>query len=72
MPAPARLPEYQRQFRGDKYPPPERQHEIHQQNYSYQPREPVVRDHYERQAEHDKGGNRGQDHDRGEDHHDKH
>jgi len=52
MPAPARVPEYQRNFQGERYPGPDRQHELHQENYRYQPREPVVRDHYERQAEH--------------------
>ena len=50
--APAQVPSYQREFRGSKYPAPERQQEVHQEHYRYQPREQVVRDHYEKQAEH--------------------
>lgn len=52
VPAPAQLPTYQRDFRGSNYPAPDRQHEVHVQNYHYQPQEPVVRDHYATQAEH--------------------
>lgn len=51
-PAPERapLPAYQRQFTGNKYPHQvEQQHTIHTQNYHYQPREPVVRQHYTQQ-----------------------
>lgn len=46
-PAPAPLPRYQQQYRGDRYPPPERQPEVRSQNYRYQPREEAVRQHYE-------------------------
>ncbi len=51
-PPPAPLPAYQRNYRGAKYPTVDRQPELHTQNYHYQPKEPVVRDHYQRQEEH--------------------
>jgi hypothetical protein len=45
------LPDYQRQYSGDRYPRQvEQQYELHQQNYGYQPRDPVVRQHYEEQT----------------------
>ena len=50
VPAPAPLPVYQRQYSGDRYPRAEQQREIHGQNYRYQPREAVVRQHYQEQA----------------------
>jgi hypothetical protein len=44
----APLPAYQERYSGDRYPRQvERQRELHRQNYRYQPREPVVRQHYE-------------------------
>lgn len=44
VPAPAPLPVYQRQYSGDRYPQqPERQQALREQNYRYQPREPVAR-----------------------------
>ena len=46
-PAPAPLPVYQRQYSGDRYPRAERQQELHSQKYHYQPRDAVVRQHYE-------------------------
>lgn len=47
-PQPAPAPTYQRQYSGDRYPQQvEQQHEIHQQNYRYEPRDPVVKQHYE-------------------------
>ena len=50
-PAPAPLPVYQRQYSGDRYPRQvEQQHELQQQNYRYQPRDPVVRQHYQERA----------------------
>lgn len=50
-PAPAPAPVYQRQYTGERYPSQvEQQYELHQQNYRYQPREPVVRKHYEERA----------------------
>lgn len=50
-PAPAPLPVYQRQYLGERYPRQvEQQYELHQQNYRYQPHEPVVRKHYEERA----------------------
>jgi hypothetical protein len=51
VPAPAPLPVYQRQYSGDRYPRQvEQQQALHSQNYRYQPRDPVVRQHYQEQA----------------------
>jgi hypothetical protein len=49
-PAPAPLPAYQRQYSGDRYPGAEQQRALHSQNYRFQPRSPVVRQHYQEQA----------------------
>lgn len=49
-PAPAPLPVYQRQYSGDRYPRVEQQQALHSQNYRYEPRDPVVRQHYKEQA----------------------
>ena len=50
-PAPAPLPAYQRQYSGDRYPRQmEQQRELQQQHYRYQPRDPVVRQHYQERA----------------------
>lgn len=49
-PRPAPLPVYQRQYSGDRYPHAEQQHELHNKNYRYQPREAVVRESYKQQA----------------------
>jgi len=57
-PQPAPLPVYQKQFRGAQYPTPDRQHQVHTENYHYQPQEPVVRDHYAMQEEHRKNAPR--------------
>ena len=50
VPAPAPLPVYQRKYEGDRYPKVEQQHELRSQNYRYQPRDPVVRQHYQEHA----------------------
>ncbi|MBZ0095338.1 MAG: hypothetical protein K8H75_08230 [Sulfuricella sp.] len=51
VPPPAPLPAYQRQYSGDRYPRQvEQQQELHQQRYRYQPRDPVVRQHYQERA----------------------
>lgn len=50
-PPPAPLPKYQRQYSGDRYPQPVEQQELQQRNYRYQPRDPVVRQHYQERAE---------------------
>lgn len=48
IPPLAPLPAYQRRYSGDRYPRQvERQRELRQQHYRYQPREPVVRQHYQ-------------------------
>ncbi len=49
IPARSPLPVYQKQYYGDRYPRPEQQQQLQSQNYRYQPREPVVRQHYEAQ-----------------------
>jgi hypothetical protein len=50
IPAPAPLPRFQGQYSGNRYPQQvERQHEIQNRNYRYQPREPVVQQHYQAQ-----------------------
>ena len=50
-PAPAPLPIYQRHYSRDRYPRLlEQQHELGKRNYRYQPRDPVVRRHYEERA----------------------
>ena len=46
-PAPAPLPVYQRRYAGDKYPHVEQQRALHGSNYRYQPRDTVVRQHYQ-------------------------
>ena len=42
-PAPAPLPGYQREYRGDRYPRGEDQEVVHRQNYHYEHQDPVVR-----------------------------
>jgi len=42
-PAPAPLPVYQNKYSGDRYPRVEQQQTLHNRNYRYQPRDPVVR-----------------------------
>jgi hypothetical protein len=49
-PAPAPLPAYQRKYSGDRYPGLEQQPALHGQNYRYQPRDAVVRQHYQERA----------------------
>jgi hypothetical protein len=50
VPAPAPLPTYQRQYSGDRYPHQvEQQQALRNQNYRYQPHDPVVREHYQEQ-----------------------
>jgi hypothetical protein len=51
-PAPAPLPVYQRQYSGNRYPAAAQQPVLHDRNYRYQPREPVVKQHYQEQAIH--------------------
>lgn len=47
-PRPAPLPVYQRSFSGDRYPrSPEQQHFIRSDQYRYQPREVMTRQHFE-------------------------
>lgn len=49
-PAPAPLPSYQRRYSGDRYPQQtEQQQALRNQHYRYQPRDPAVRQHDQRQ-----------------------
>ncbi|MEI6208745.1 MAG: hypothetical protein WCP20_18365 [Desulfuromonadales bacterium] len=50
-PAPAPLPVYQRQYSGDRYPRPDQQHPLRNENYRYQPRDTAVREHLKQQME---------------------
>ncbi|MGA7178473.1 MAG: hypothetical protein WBX11_02640 [Thiobacillaceae bacterium] len=64
-PRPAPLPAFQRKYSGDRYPRQvEKQHQLLERNYRYQPRDPIVRQHYQGQGR-DQG--RGPDHERGRD-----
>jgi len=49
-PRPAPVPTYQRQYAAKQYPTREQQPVLHSQNYKYQPREPVVQQHYQQHA----------------------
>jgi hypothetical protein len=49
-PRPAPLPVYQRQYSGPRYPSVDRQPALVRQNYHYQPRERVVREHFQKQG----------------------
>ena len=50
-PAPAPLPIYQRHYSGDRYPRRvEEQHKLRSQQYRYQPRDKVVRQHFREQG----------------------
>jgi hypothetical protein len=59
-PRPAPLPVYQREYGGERYPRVEQQPPLHNQNYQYRPRDPVVREHYEVQRGQPYEGPRGQ------------
>jgi hypothetical protein len=54
-PAPAPLPTYQRNYTKDRYPPPTQQEPLHQQHYSYQPRDEEVRQILNEQRSRQKG-----------------
>ena len=50
-PAPAPLPVYQKQYSADQYPRQvEQQRQLQEHNYRYRPNDPVVRQHYRKQA----------------------
>ena len=51
-PAAAPLPVYQRKYAGARYPQVEQQHALHGSNYRYQPRDTVVRQHYQERELH--------------------
>jgi hypothetical protein len=50
VPVLAPLPVYQRQYYGDRYPHAEQQYALRNEHYRYQPRDTVVREHYQQQA----------------------
>jgi hypothetical protein len=50
-PAPAPLPAYQREYTGNRYPGGEKQKTLHREKYRYEPRDTVVRQHYQKQME---------------------
>jgi hypothetical protein len=50
VPHPAPVPTYQRQYGEKRYPTVAQQPALHAGNYKYQPREPVVQQHYEQHA----------------------
>ncbi len=50
-PAAAPLPTYQRQYSGNSYPQVTQQATIHSNNYRYQPKESVAREHYQYQRQ---------------------
>jgi hypothetical protein len=43
----APLPRYQRQYSGNRYPQGDQMYALHGQQYQYQPREPMVQQHYQ-------------------------
>jgi len=47
MPAPAPLPTYQRKYSGERYPSPDRQPALQNQNYRHEARDPLVRQQYQ-------------------------
>ena len=49
-PARAPRPDYQRHYSGDRYPRMEQQQQLHSQQYRYQPREALVREHYQQKG----------------------
>jgi len=54
------LPVYQRAYSGDRYPrAPEHQHSIRSEQYRYQPREAVTRQHFEQRGNPENPGNPG-------------
>jgi len=57
-PARAPLPTYQRKYSGNQYPQAEQQQPLHTQNYRYQPRDEMVRQHNQQQRG-QKGEERG-------------
>lgn len=48
--APAPLPVYQREYSGKRYPRVEQQQALQREKYRYQPQEPIVRQHVQRQG----------------------
>ena len=52
VPARAPLPVYQRQYSGPRYPQVQQQQALRSQNYHYQPRDAVAREHFQAQAAH--------------------
>jgi len=68
VPPAAPVPTYQHQYSGKRYPTVQQQPALHARNYKYQPREPVVRQHYEQHAAAPQRGNVAHGAERGEEH----
>ena len=49
-PTPAPLPVYQQRYTADRYPRAEQQRSLESRNYRYQPRDPVVKQHFRQDA----------------------
>jgi hypothetical protein len=56
--SPAPLPVYQRQYSGNRYPPVEQQQVLLREKYRYEPKEPVVREHFQQQRAQSSPGDR--------------
>jgi hypothetical protein len=54
-PAPAPVPNYQRQYSGNRYPQHDQQYSLNNQHYRYQPQDPNVRQHYQQQYQQQQG-----------------
>jgi len=52
VPAPAPIPYYQRQYSGNRYPQPNQQQAIHDQNYRYRPQDPTGQQYYQQPRPH--------------------
>lgn len=50
-PAPAPRPDYQREYKGNRYPRGEQQQDLHKRHYRYQPRDTVVREYVQPRIE---------------------
>lgn len=57
-PAPAPLPRYQRQYPAPRYPNVEQQQPLYQKHYRYQPRDDLVRQHFQRARPPQRGASR--------------
>ena len=66
-PRAAPLPNYQRRYAGEQYPRVEQQAPLHGEGYRYQPKEAVVRQHYQEQRQQREGRGESRGEARGQD-----